>query len=268
MAHQRTWKLHLNLDDFNAAYAALDDDHEKAQFLKGFSRGMNAGIARVDSTLAFQSGFDMGQQMRQEAEAYRNHQSTCGAKGGNPNLQTQGSVKGALRVGKGCLKGALRVGKGYVNPNPQSLILNPLISNPESVPPPTPSADAEGAVKSKSVRRRNSKSAFMTMFSPALAELVNSIIDDCPSKQPDGEAIRIDTALLADRLEGIQKDAPPELTDNIILQAWKDYIASRPKRFKAPQYFFGKQEDNGDGANWRPWARLAYHKIQKEQVGA
>ena len=148
---------------------------------------------------------------------------------------------------------------------PDSLIPDSLIPD-SSVLPPTPSANAEGIAKGEKVRVRRTKQETLAMFSPDLSTLVNSIAKITPKEQPDHSLIRLDVAKLADRLDGLRKESPPELTDSILLKAWEDYLASKPKMFKAPQNFFGKQEDNGDGANWKPWARLAYHKLQKEQM--
>lgn len=59
--------MRFNLDTFNAAYSVLDDDQEKAQFLTGFSRGLNGAAARDGAPEAHSSGFLIGSGMRQEA---------------------------------------------------------------------------------------------------------------------------------------------------------------------------------------------------------
>jgi len=55
----------------------------------------------------------------------------------------------------------------------------------------------------------------------------------------------------------------------LLTMAWKDYLASDPKSIKAPQYFFGKAEDQGpNGANWYPWAKAIFVRRQMNGVPA
>jgi hypothetical protein len=63
----RIWSMRFNLDTFNAAYSVLDDDQEKAQFLTGFSRGLNGAPTKDGATEANSSGFTIGSGMRHEA---------------------------------------------------------------------------------------------------------------------------------------------------------------------------------------------------------
>jgi uncharacterized protein YdaU (DUF1376 family) len=101
------------------------------------------------------------------------------------------------------------------------------------------------------------------MFPKPVIDAVNAICLSCPKEDGDDHRkIRIDAATLADRITGIL-EASPEVKIEILTQAWTDYLASKPFRVKAPQYFFGKADDNGDGANWRPFARLVWHKMAK-----
>lgn len=69
----RTWTVPLNLDAFNAAYAALDADEvgELAAFVKGLHKGLNAGRLKEVAPEAMALGFDLGQTFRQEAEVKR-----------------------------------------------------------------------------------------------------------------------------------------------------------------------------------------------------
>lgn len=80
MARARTWKLHLNLDTFNAAYAALDGPQEQSDFLTGLSRGMNAGKVKDDCPDPMAVGFSIGYEMRQDAEAFIEASSNAGKK--------------------------------------------------------------------------------------------------------------------------------------------------------------------------------------------
>ncbi len=72
----------MNLDAFNADFAALADDDERGQFLSGLSVGMNEGHPRVSAADPFIEGYTLGKSMRDEAEALRNKSTEDGAKGG------------------------------------------------------------------------------------------------------------------------------------------------------------------------------------------
>lgn len=65
----RVWSMRFNLDTFNASYAALDDDLEKAQWLTGFSRGLNGGALKDDQPTPMNAAYAIGTSMRVEAEA-------------------------------------------------------------------------------------------------------------------------------------------------------------------------------------------------------
>lgn len=101
-------------------------------------------------------------------------------------------------------------------------------------------------------------------FSPEIVDMVNAIGDICPEHQPQDKnlKIRMDAGLTATRIEAIIS-TDPQVKDYLV-PAWTEYLTQqiKPKAWKAPQYFFGKAEDNGDGANWKPWARIAYRKAQ------
>lgn len=76
----RIWSMRFNLDTFNGAYAALDDDQDKAQFLTGFSRGLNRGALKEGNSEALAQGHLIGSQMREEAEAFSAQAVAHGAK--------------------------------------------------------------------------------------------------------------------------------------------------------------------------------------------
>lgn len=94
MATPRTWSMRFNLDAFNAGYAALDDDSDKAQFLTGFSRGLNGGNLKEGVSGSLSDGFQLGHEMRQEAEAFRAQASVHGKKGGKPKGTPGDTPKG------------------------------------------------------------------------------------------------------------------------------------------------------------------------------
>jgi len=89
MTRARCWKLQINLDTFNAAYAALDGPQEQSEFLIGLSRGMNGGKVKDDCPDSMAVGFAIGGEMRQEAEGFRMAASINGSKRkSNGNHQT------------------------------------------------------------------------------------------------------------------------------------------------------------------------------------
>lgn len=96
-------------------------------------------------------------------------------------------------------------------------------------------------------------------------EAVGRIVDACPGEDRDGRKIRVTRGDVLTRLMEIRKNHPA-VTLEILVQAWLDYLASQPAHIKAPQYFFGKAEDQGpNAANWMPYARAVYVRMQLEQ---
>lgn len=80
MSRARFWKLQINLDTFNSAFAALDTDSERGEFLLGLSRGMNGGKVKDDCSDPMSVGFAIGSEMRQEAEGFRQAAAINGSK--------------------------------------------------------------------------------------------------------------------------------------------------------------------------------------------
>ena len=78
MSRSRAWKLQLNLDDFNAGFAALDTEAERSDFLLGLSRGMNNGKVKDDCSDPMSVGFCLGRDMRGEAESFMEASSLAG----------------------------------------------------------------------------------------------------------------------------------------------------------------------------------------------
>lgn len=109
----------MNLDTFNAAFAALDDDTERSKFLLGLSRGMNGGSVKATSGPVWQ-GFQIGHEMRQEAENFRACKKVYGRLGGRPKTNQQVNHEVDHQVNQN---------------GTQSSILNPLTSNPNPIEP-------------------------------------------------------------------------------------------------------------------------------------
>lgn len=122
MARARTWKLQLNLDDFNSAWASLaNSPEERASFIEGMWRGMNAGRIGPAEDFAFQEGHAFGLSMREEAEEYRKQSAEAGAQGGYQKHKTKKSrvpSRVPSSVGKPSLVGTVKP------------ILNPQTDNP------------------------------------------------------------------------------------------------------------------------------------------
>jgi len=136
MSRSRTWNLRLNLDSFNAAFAALADDPERSQFLAGLSRGMNGGMTRDGLSFPFQEGFLLGSEMRDEAEALRQANTINGLKGGSPSHKGRIESPPGAPIGEG---GMNRSGTLSLNPLiPETNNQNPQIREP--IPPPSKSA--------------------------------------------------------------------------------------------------------------------------------
>ena len=70
----------MNLDTFNSGYAALDTDQERAEFVSGLYKGMNGGKVKDDCSDPMSVGFAIGQEMRLEAEGFRERSVENGAK--------------------------------------------------------------------------------------------------------------------------------------------------------------------------------------------
>ena len=133
---------------------------------------------------------------------------------------------------------------------------SPSESESERKLPPTPFAARKGR------RPRAPKPDPFAEYPEPIVDAVNEIGALCPAKDPDGRSIRIDPAKLIERVDGLCK-VNAAITGPLLVQSWADYIASKPMKIKAPQYFFGDASDNRDGANWHPFARLIWHRLKK-----
>jgi hypothetical protein len=106
-------------------------------------------------------------------------------------------------------------------------------------------------------KKRRNRKAIVSEYSAEAREVVNSLLDVWPAKQPDGKnPIRIDVADLADRIDGLLHQ--PGVTPAILIESAKLYLQESKYKRKAPQYFFGA--GNGDGAHWLSYARLYHHE--------
>lgn len=99
-------------------------------------------------------------------------------------------------------------------------------------------------------------------YPPHVADAVNQIATLTPARDPQDRSIKINPATLADRLSCLFQ-AYPGLSVEIAVQSWVDYLATKPAWIKAPHYFFGRKEDQKEGAHWHAYAAFIWHKQAK-----
>jgi len=117
----------------------------------------------------------------------------------------------------------------------------------------------EGA---KAPSKKSKKEKIPPAFPDEVKESAREIAKSTPKEDPQGRKIKINPALLLERLSICFKENS-WLTPDIAIGAWKTYIATEPEWVKAPHYFFGKQEDQKNGANWYPYAHLIWNRKPK-----
>lgn len=213
----------MNLDVFNAAFAALDDDSERSMFLVGLSRGMNGGPDK-DSPGALGMGFKIGQGMRQEAEGFRAKKTADGLKGGRPRVNQDGNHL---------------VNQDGNQNGTQSTILNPLTNNPKPEAKP----------------RASKKPSWKGGFEDDILDATTEIIGFWPNesrRQPnsDSRVPRSSGPQLAARLSRI-KQSGGDLSVCVAIAKRAVDEFEHGKWAKAAENFFGKSED-------APW--IAYYQ--------
>lgn len=93
---------------------------------------------------------------------------------------------------------------------------------------------------------------------------VGQIVKLTPKVDTDGREIRAIRGEILTRVQTILAEHP-SATPDILVMAWENYLKTRPTKIKAPQYFFGRQEDQGStGANWYPYAKAIFIARQQE----
>ncbi len=124
--------------------------------------------------------------------------------------------------------------------------------------PPTPfgvGAPEAGGGRGRAPRqKRRTRAEVLQPFPPELRAWVNRVAGRWPTEDAkDGRAVRMDPEVLAENAQAILADQPG-LTLDLLEEAARNYLASAPQRWKAPQFFFGPGKAP-DGPPWRPWAR-------------
>lgn len=134
----------------------------------------------------------------------------------------------------------------------------------ESTTPPTP---PRGEPKPKRGPRKGKIPADDLGIQPPIEVLdaVGRIVELTPQVDSDGRKIRVVRSEVLIRVMRILAEHT-SATPGILVQAWEAYLRTDPRMVKAPQYFFGRQEDQGDGAaNWYPYAKGIF--IARQRAG-
>jgi hypothetical protein len=137
------------------------------------------------------------------------------------------------------------------------------VEGKESTPPTPPKGGRRGGRRGTGVAAEVFPEA-----DPLTIELVNWVCQTTPVHQPDGAEIRVVAGMVLERIEKILK-GNSEVTHELLREAYGDYLASKPRSYKAPQYFFGEEEHQGpNGAHWRTWARAVYLRWRHQQASS
>ncbi len=112
----------MNLDTFNSGYAALDNDQERAEFVSGLYKGMNGGKIKDDCSDPMSVGFAIGQEMRLEAEGFRERSVKNGGKRKSNRNDQMVDHKVYQTVDQTCTQSTI--------PNPQTTNPQPKTTSP------------------------------------------------------------------------------------------------------------------------------------------
>lgn len=133
---------------------------------------------------------------------------------------------------------------------------------PEDHPPLTPQGENRGT------RARKVKVDELTADVPIeILAAVNAIMALTPIEDQGGRKIRATRPEVLTRVQGILA-SHTSIAPSDLVEAWKNYLDSNPRSIKAPQYFFGKAENQGtNGANWEPWIKGLFVRRQLAEKG-
>lgn len=244
----RIWNLRINLDEFNAALGSVFTDEDRALLLQGMGLGFNGGLCSNTVPAPFRTGYAMGLESRKEADGYQQKKSIAGLASAETRKERYGTAqpsKEPRTLFVHCSSDVLTVSERCPN---QSPIPNPLTNNPQT---PNP--------KSKKRSRVDGLTAEVPM---EILLAVNSIMDSTPIEDQGGRKIRAVRAEVLNRVQGILASHTAVAPDDLV-EAWRNYLDSNPRSIKAPQYFFGKLENQGpNGANWEPWVQGVFVRRQ------
>lgn len=99
--------------------------------------------------------------------------------------------------------------------------------------PPTP----QGGTK----RTRRTRTQILEPFGSEVCRVVNTLLDEWRLEDPkDGRKITASPEDTGKAVDAILK-SQPNVTGDMLVQAGRNYLASKRERYKAPQYFFGPE---------------------------
>lgn len=216
---------------------------------------MRKAMEKLACFFVHQNGALVSMRLQQEADAY---EQKC-----------QKLRESASKGGRS--KAANAVANARANGTPdacqtleQTLKQNPAETEAEAEKETTPPAPPRGEPKP---RRRGKIPADDLGVQPPLEVLnaVGRIVELTPQVDSDGRKIRVVRSEVLIRVMRILAEHT-SATPGILVQAWEAYLRTEPRMVKAPQYFFGRQEDQGDGAaNWYPYAKGIF--IARQRAG-
>lgn len=147
----------------------------------------------------------------------------------------------------------------------QSFICGTLIEQRQAYPTLTPSLVQASSKDKDKLKDKEKKKERLPEYSEDVRTVVNACFDIWPRVQRDGKPIRVDTSQLAVRVDLILGSV--DITPANLVLAAKKYLESEKLAIKAPQYFFGKQEDQApNAANWKDYARMVYHQARSVET--
>lgn len=262
---KRIWNLRLNLDEWNAAVGGLFTSEERSLFLQGFTLGCNGGALPEQCSNSARTGFEQGLKARNEAEEFKKAKSDAGSRSAESRKEKFGSAQPSKSAVAPPNDDRTAIEQCSGNPRTSlEPILNPQ-SNIKEVPPKPP----KGGTRVRRPRTPKELQPSLLDQIPAenLIHAVNQIINLTPMTDLSGRPIRVVAAELLERVQA-RLSEHPSATPAIMVEAWADYLATNPQCLKAPQYFFGKKEDQKGGelsANWYDYAKAIFVRNHKKQ---
>jgi hypothetical protein len=96
-------------------------------------------------------------------------------------------------------------------------------------------------------------------FPDEVKEAARGIAKASPETDPQGRAIKINPAILLERLSTCFKEND-WLTPDLAIGAWTEYLRTSPEWVKASHYFFGREQDQKGGAHWYAYAHALWNR--------
>ena len=117
------------------------------------------------------------------------------------------------------------------------------------------------AIPREQRKRRRSREEITAGYPEQVRRVANAALREWRKEDPDGRLIQADLSLLVANLDLIFK-AHPEASADLLIAAFKAYLAKEKFRYCAPQFFFGRGKAE-DPAPWVAEYRFAQHQAQR-----